>query len=171
MRVHLFDTDCGAVAIIWAKKKKKAVIKRIMISIPGATVEQRVAVNYPDVIPGLCEETKQLSEKIKKYCGGEPVEFTLDNLDFSDIPEFREKVYKKLFETKRGETLSYGELAALAGYIGAARAVGTAMKNNPFPFIIPCHRVIKADGSYGKFFGAEDLKKRLIEEEKMSASK
>ena len=138
-----------------------------MISIPGTSVEQRVAVNYPDVVPGLCEETKQLSEKIKKYCKGKPVEFTLDDLDFDGIPEFRVKVYRKLFETKRGETLSYGELAGLAGYYGAARAVGTAMKNNPFPFIIPCHRVIKADGSYGKFFGAEELKKRLIEEEKV----
>ncbi len=166
MKVHLFDTDCGAVAIIWKAVNGKRKIKKIMISIPTATVEQRVAVNYPDVVPGLCEETRQLSEKIKKYCKGHHVDFSLETLDLSDIPEFRERVYRKLFETRRGETLSYGELAALAGYYGAARAVGTAMKNNPFPFIIPCHRVIKADGSYGKFFGAEDLKKRLIEEEK-----
>jgi len=165
MKVHLFDTDCGAVAIIWNPKNGKAKIKRILISIPNATVEQRVAINYPDVVPGLCEETRQLSEKIQKYCAGNHVEFSLEHLDLEGIPEFRVKVYKKLFETKRGETLSYGELAALSGFYGAARAVGTAMKNNPFPFIIPCHRVIKADGSYGKFFGAEELKKRLIEEE------
>lgn len=166
MKVHLFDTDCGAVAIIWNSKNGKTKIKKIMISIPNATVEQRVAVRYSDVVPGLCKETAQLSEKIKKYCRGEPVEFSFEHLDLDGIPEFRQKVYRKLFGTKRGETLSYGELAALSGYYGAARAVGTAMKNNPFPFIIPCHRVIKADGSYGKFFGAEELKKRLIEEEK-----
>jgi len=166
MKVHLFDTDCGAVAIIWNSKKGRSKIKKIMISSPNATVEQRIVVDFPDVVPGACQESKQLSEKIKKYCGGSHVEFALDDLDLGGIPEFRVRVYRKLFETKRGETLSYGELAALAGYYGAARAVGTAMKNNPFPFIIPCHRVIKADGSYGKFFGAEELKKRLIEEEK-----
>jgi len=166
MKVHFFDTDCGAIAIIWKAENGEVKIKRILISIPEASVEQRVAVNFPDVVPGLSKETVQLSEKIKKYCKGEAVEFSLKYLDFSGVPEFRKKVYKKLFETRRGETLSYGELAGLAGYYGAARAVGTAMKNNSFPLIIPCHRVIKADGSYGKFFGAEKLKKKLIEEEK-----
>ena len=165
MKVHFFDTLYGPIAVIWTKKKDKTAIKRIMISRPKSSIEQRVAVTFPDVVPGLTEETLQLAKKIKKYCSGEPIEFVLDNLDFSCLSQFREKVYHQLFKTKRGETLSYGELAALAGYYGAARAVGTAMKNNPFPFVIPCHRVIKADGTYGKFFGAEDLKKRLIEKE------
>ena len=115
------------------------------------------------MFPESCVEVAELAKKIQDYCKGKPVDFSLEKFDFTKVPEFRKKVYLTLFKTKRGETLSYGELAQRSGYPQAARAVGTAMKNNPFPFIIPCHRVIKSDGSLGGFFGAEEMKKNMIE--------
>jgi methylated-DNA-[protein]-cysteine S-methyltransferase len=164
--IHLFNTVYGSVAIVWKNRNGVVKVKEIMISNPEFSSEQRVAVKYPDASLKSCAKVSQLAGNIVEYCNGENVEFQLDLLDFEGIPQFRKIVYLTLFKTKRGETISYGELAARSGYYQAARAVGTAMKNNPFPFIIPCHRVIKSDGSLGGFFGAEEMKELLIEKEK-----
>jgi branched-chain amino acid transport system ATP-binding protein len=61
-----------------------------------------------------------------------------------------------------GTTISYSKLASLAGYEGAARAVGNVMRLNPFPLIVPCHRVIKANGDIGNFVYGKRYKKRLL---------
>lgn len=164
--IFLFKTDLGSVAIVWKKVNGIVKIVEIEITGPKLSAEQRVAVKYPQSSISTCGKVTQLSEKIKRYCQGKNEEFTLEMFDFNGIPKFRKDVYHALFNTKRGETLSYGELALISGYPGAARAVGTAMKNNPFPLIVPCHRVIKSDGSLGEFFGAEGMKKKLIEMEK-----
>ena len=66
--------------------------------------------------------------------------------------KFRQKVWLVLKENVQiGETISYGDLAKLCGKAGASRAVGSAMANNPISLIIPCHRVVKADGSTGNY--------------------
>jgi O-6-methylguanine DNA methyltransferase len=75
---------------------------------------------------------------------------------------FEEAVLKEVARIPRGEVRSYGEIAELAGYPRAARAVGNVMHNNPFPIVIPCHRVIKGDGSIGGYGGAEDIKAWLL---------
>ena len=67
-----------------------------------------------------------------------------------------------------GETVSYGELAEMAGRPRAARAVGTAMRSNPLPFVIPCHRVVAAGGRIGGYGGgrnAVELKRALLARE------
>jgi len=161
--IFLFSTDFDSVAIVWKKVCSTVKIVEIMITNPKHSAEHRVAVKYPDARLSTCKKVTQLSEKIENYCQGKNEEFSLDIFDFSQIPKFRKDVYFALFKTKRGETLSYSELALISGYPKAARAVGTAMKNNPFPFIIPCHRVIKSDGRLGGFFGAEEMKRKLIE--------
>ena len=61
------------------------------------------------------------------------------------------------------ETISYGELARRAGKEGAARAAGQALAANPVPLLVPCHRVICADGSLGGFAGGLEMKRRLLE--------
>jgi methylated-DNA-[protein]-cysteine S-methyltransferase len=78
---------------------------------------------------------------------------TLDvPLDLDGVDGFRRTVYETLVrEVGWGETVSYGELAEMAGRPGAARAVGTAMARNPLPYVIPCHRVIAAGGRIGGY--------------------
>ncbi len=76
--------------------------------------------------------------------------------------EFRVKVWEELAKIPFGSTISYSELAALAGNPGAARAVGSAMANNPIPILVPCHRVLHADGGLGGFGGGLDVKKWLL---------
>ena len=66
-----------------------------------------------------------------------------------------------------GETRTYAWVAGKIGRPGAARAVGTALRKNPFPLIIPCHRVIKSNGQLGKYAGCDDgRKKTLLEMER-----
>jgi len=79
---------------------------------------------------------------------------------------FQRKVYTVVKRIPRGETRSYAWVAREAGRPGAARAVGTALKKNPYTIIVPCHRVVRSDGSLGNYALGADLKRRLLETEK-----
>ena len=90
-------------------------------------------------------------------------------LDLDGVDGFRRTVLETLVrEVGWGETVSYGELAAMAGRPRAARAVGTAMASNPLPFVIPCHRVVAAGGRIGGYGGGRNavaLKRSLLARE------
>lgn len=90
-------------------------------------------------------------------------------LDLGEVAGFQRIVLETLArEVAWGETVSYGELAAMAGRPRAARAVGTAMRSNPLPFVIPCHRVVAAGGRIGGYGGgrnAVELKRALLARE------
>ena len=75
---------------------------------------------------------------------------------------FQQRVWKGLTEIPYGEVCGYGDLARRVGKPGAARAVGQANGANPIPIIIPCHRVISADGSIGGFSSGLPLKRKLL---------
>jgi len=82
------------------------------------------------------------------------------------ISLFAERVYKVVKDIPKGKTMSYGEVAKRAGNSGSARAVGTIMKNN-FDKSVPCHRVVKSDGSLGEYNrtgGTEAKRKMLLKE-------
>lgn len=83
-------------------------------------------------------------------------------LDGLGLTRFQRDVYEALLTVPAGETVSYGELARLAGYPGAARAVGSAMAENPLPLVIPCHRVVRSDGSLGRYGRCDALKEHLL---------
>ena len=80
-----------------------------------------------------------------------------------DRPTFACKVLSTLSKVPYGSVISYGELAKRAGFPRASRAVGTVMAQNPLPLLIPCHRVIKADGRPGQFGGGVNLKRKLLD--------
>jgi methylated-DNA-[protein]-cysteine S-methyltransferase len=90
-------------------------------------------------------------------------------IDLAGVNGFRRVVLETLVrEVGWGETVSYGELAEMAGRPGAARAVGTAMATNPLPFVIPCHRVVAAGGRIGGYGGGPEaiaLKRSLLARE------
>ena len=108
-----------------------------------------------------------LAERIAAYFEGEPVEFPdtffLDNFDV-----FAKKVFRELRRISRGETITYGRLAARCGKPKAARYVGSIMGKNPVPLIIPCHRVVRSDGSPGGFTcpAGPSLKIKMLELER-----
>lgn len=86
------------------------------------------------------------------YFAGKRLVFHL-KVDWSRVDGFTRKALQVCARIPYGKTMSYGEIAARAGNPGAARAAGTAMSKNPYPIVVPCHRVIKSDGSLGGFSG------------------
>lgn len=87
-------------------------------------------------------------------------------LDLSRQTPFRRQVLQALSKVEFGFYLSYRKLAEKVNAPKASRAVGTCCKMNPFPLLIPCHRVIRSDGSLGEFNGGVEIKKRLLQFEK-----
>lgn len=81
-----------------------------------------------------------------------------------DAPAFTERVLRRLPTIPRGEVRTYGQLAEAVGRPGAARAVGQALRSNPYPLILPCHRVVRADGTPGGYGGVPDspIKRQLL---------
>lgn len=107
------------------------------------------------------KKSPEIEEKVKNYLGGSQ-EITGLEPEFLTGSEFEKKIWKAALRIPFGATLSYGKLAGMAGYPFAARAVGNALGKNPIMIIIPCHRVIRGDGSIGGFFAGTNLKRKLL---------
>jgi methylated-DNA-[protein]-cysteine S-methyltransferase len=103
--------------------------------------------------------------QLAEYFAGDRTEFDLSLA--SDGTEFQKKVWSELLRIPYGETASYGEIARRLGYEpGISRAVGAANGANPIPIVVPCHRVIGADGSITGYAGGVDRKRTLLELER-----
>jgi methylated-DNA-[protein]-cysteine S-methyltransferase len=98
---------------------------------------------------------------LKRYFAGKPVVFE-EPLDLSGATAFQQEVWAACARIPHGEVRSYAELARAAGRPRAARAVGGALGANPIPIIIPCHRVIRTDGSLGGFGLGLPVKRALL---------
>ena len=118
-----------------------------------------------------CEDNKHSSQAtawLDYYFGKTNEKVELPKLNLEKYSEFHSKVWRILSEkTKEGMSLSYSDLAQLIGSPHAARAVGTAMKRNPLPLFIPCHRVLPKRGGLGSYSGGNGVKtkKQLLEHE------
>ena len=86
----------------------------------------------------------------------------LTAVDLSWLPSFQRRVLEKTAEIPRGEVRPYGWIAREIGSPGATRAVGTALGHNPIPFIIPCHRVVRSDGTLGEYSGGGPATKQRV---------
>jgi methylated-DNA-[protein]-cysteine S-methyltransferase len=103
-------------------------------------------------------------EVIRALLRGEEADLSGIQLDFDAVTPFRREVYELARQIPPGTTSSYGEIANRLGKPGAARAVGQAMGNNPFPIVVPCHRVLAAGGKIGGFSadGGTTTKARML---------
>lgn len=107
---------------------------------------------------------REISSALAKYFAGDGHALDRLQVDLTNVPnEFQRTVLTTLRRIVRpGMTISYGELAEVVGHPGAARAVGTAMANNPVPLILPCHRVLASGGALGGYGGGLDMKRALL---------
>ena len=87
-------------------------------------------------------------------------------ISLSGFSDFQKKVYKAVLSIPLGEVRSYNWVAKRIGRSKAVRAVGTALRKNPFTIIIPCHRVVKSDGSLGGYSRGVKRKRKLLDLEK-----
>ena len=101
-------------------------------------------------IPPFVEQARNA---LTAFLAGGPPDFQNLPLDLSALPPFHRRCLEVLRTTRPGETLTYGELALRAGSPRAARAVGHALRRNPLPILIPCHRVVGQGWSGGFSFG------------------
>ena len=119
-----------------------------------------LGVEEQDLSPG-----SGLGDRLRHYFVGQPVVFK-DGIDLTGTTDFQKQVYEAACRIPYGETKSYGQLAEEIGRPGAARAVGQALGANPVPILIPCHRVVAADGGLGGFTGGIKTKEKLLAMEK-----
>lgn len=120
--------------------------------------------SVPVADPGAADE---LAHLLDDYFAGAPVPFH-DRLrfDWRLIDGFQRSALQTISTIEWGETMSYGEVAALAGSPGAARAVGTACRLTPFSVIVPVHRVVRSDGTPGQYGAHPEYKRYLLDLEK-----
>jgi methylated-DNA-[protein]-cysteine S-methyltransferase len=158
----LFDTPLGRCAIAWSECGIAAV------ELPGsddAATRRRIARTHPQA-----EETTPPADvaaaidAIVRMLDGAPDDLAALALDMDGVPEFHRKVYDAARAIPPGETRSYGEVAAALGEPGAAQAVGRALGRNPFPIVVPCHRVLAANGALHGFSapGGIETKRRML---------
>lgn len=108
-----------------------------------------------ELIAGLVDE-------LDRYFAGTLTSFSTP-LDVRDGTPFQRRVWEELTRIPYGKTCSYGEIAAALGNPKASRAVGQANNKNRVPILIPCHRVIQADGSLGGYASGPEIKQALLE--------
>lgn len=103
----------------------------------------------------------QLADQLRQWCAGTRRDFDLP-LAWPQVGPFAADIYRALMAVAYATTVTYGELAQRAGHPRAARAVGRAMATNPWPLVVPCHRVVPAAGGIGNYGPGPNLKARLL---------
>jgi methylated-DNA-[protein]-cysteine S-methyltransferase len=114
---------------------------------------------------GTSSVLARAARELREYFGGKRKRFTVP-LDVREGTAFQKKVWRTLSKIPYGETLSYKDVAARIRHARAVRAVGTANGKNPICIIVPCHRVIAANGGIGGYSAGLRVKKRLLALEK-----
>lgn len=149
IRYALFDSPIGTCGIAW----DGAAVVGTQLPEPRADdTRARLADRFEGAIEG--DPPAAVEDAVVRMVAslrGEADDLVDVPLDLDVLPPFQRRVFEVVRHIPAGETLSYGEVAAAAGSPGAARAVGQALGRNPFPILIPCHRVLAAGGRIGGF--------------------
>ena len=144
-----FDTAIGACAVAWGDA---GIVGAQLPEADHAALQRRMQRRFPGAVRGAPDAvTAGVIAAIQAVLRGEAVPLPSAPLDWRGVPQFQRRVYEVALTIPPGRTLTYGELAARLGEPGAARAVGRALRMNPFAPIVPCHRVLAAGGRMGGF--------------------
>ena len=141
---EILDTPLGRVAV----ETSGALVKEIHL---GARA--RTAADRPHT---------SVARDLDRYFSGESVDFEPYEVDLTGFTDFQRRVYEETRAIPSGEVRTYGEIARAIGKPGASRAVGNALGRNPACVVIPCHRVVAANGGLGGFTGGLRWKRALL---------
>jgi O-6-methylguanine DNA methyltransferase len=159
LHYDVFETALGWVAAV---ASSRGVVR---MSMPERSPEIAVDTISPEALtahldPGSLDEVRRL---VQAYCAGEDADLSAIPIDTAGSPPFFAKAWEACRSIPRGETRSYAWLAAAAGSPRGARGAGQAMARNRVALLVPCHRVIAADGSLHGFGGSGlPMKARLL---------
>jgi methylated-DNA-[protein]-cysteine S-methyltransferase len=144
----LAATETGLVRVAYAREDHDTVLEQLANSVSPRVLRAPARLDLA-------------ATEIEEYLAGRRSVFDLP-LDFTLSRGFRRTVLSHLTEIGYGQTASYGAIAAAVGNPKAVRAVGTACATNPLPVVVPCHRVVRSDGSVGQYVGGSEVKKALL---------
>jgi methylated-DNA-[protein]-cysteine S-methyltransferase len=147
----LAATPAGVVRVSFASEGADAVL---------CDLSRRISPRVLEAPARLDAARRQLDE----YFAGERTDFALP-LDWRLSSGFRARVLRAIAAIPYGSTGTYRSVAAAAGTPNAVRAAGSACATNPIPIIVPCHRVVRSDGTMGRYGGGEAAKRALLEHE------
>jgi len=160
----VISSPVGQMAIVSGGEKNGEIRK---IYLPRrADLRRAVLKDFPDA-----READFAADAFKSCFEGRKGSFPLKRLGLKSLNQFQKSVLVCLAKVPAGRVISYARLAEKVGSPGAARAVGTAMAQNPFPIAIPCHRTVRSDGSLGGFGGGLRMKRALLEMERVEFDK
>jgi methylated-DNA-[protein]-cysteine S-methyltransferase len=162
----LASTDNGLLRTCLPLAKREKAKSQLLQNLPDPqydkalfkTIQKQVIAYFE----GDCVDFRDIP--VALACPERPVVSTVEPSRRDGLGLFARRVLTACRKIEFGQTVSYGRLAEMAGKSGAARAVGNALARNPLPLIIPCHRVVCANGSLGGFSasGGVNLKKRML---------
>ena len=161
----LFETAMGFCGLVWQKKFVRGV------QLPEVTVaatRERLKDRFPMAIEHKpTGQMQRVIGQLSAVLGGQVVDLSAVLLDMTDVPPFHQRVYAVVKQIPYGKIQTYKQIAEKVGSPSASRAVGQAMARNPFPLIVPCHRVTAAGGKLGGFTanGGVETKRYLLEKE------
>ncbi len=158
----LFDTALGRCGIAWGPLGVRAVSFAEPNDEDTSNRLRRRAPGAEEAPPP--PEIARLIEDIKALFEGEPRDLSYAPLDMEGVGEFERAVYALSLQIRPGEAKTYGDLAKALGDVAQSRRVGQALGRNPFPIVVPCHRIVGADGAMTGFSapGGAELKRKLL---------
>lgn len=161
---RIIPTPWGNAAVVY--RNPPCLIQEIWLPSPDTETRIRHLLPEPEVSAPLPPIAQTLIQWISDYFMGKPVcdpNQMREWLDFGSATGLQKAVYHATLQIPYGQTRSYRQIAETVGRAGASRFVGNTMAKNPFPVLIPCHRVIRSNGSPGQFGGGADLKRQMLE--------
>ena len=152
----LVRTKKGLMSILIGYSKRHQLIKHIK-----KTFENTITKVSP---------TDKLIDTIIRFSSGENIPFGRYKMDWSSLTPFECAVLNETMKIPYGTVTTYGSLAQKIGSPRGSRAVGNTLSHNPFPLLIPCHRIVRSDGKIGGFSagGGKELKEKLLRMEKVN---
>jgi methylated-DNA-[protein]-cysteine S-methyltransferase len=159
----LFPTDFGVCGLAWNDTGLTAF--QLPEATESGTAQSLRAKSKSATTVAAPAWVRKVIERVQKHLSGHLDDFTDVPIDWSEVSDFQRAVYEQTLTIRPGYKRSYGEIArALALEPGGARSVGTALGTNPWPLIVPCHRVVSADDRMTGFSGPGGIrtKTRLL---------
>lgn len=155
----IFDTAIGACGLAWVGAR----IIGVQLPERDATkTRARLTRRFPDAQESTpTADIRRVIDDIIALLRGEPRDLSTVQVAIDSVPEFHRRVYAIARAIPAGKTLSYGDIAVQLGDRLLARDVGQALGQNPFPIIVPCHRVLAANGKTGGFSGSGGVATKL----------
>jgi methylated-DNA-[protein]-cysteine S-methyltransferase len=163
MGFAVFETAIGRCAIAWSGE---GIIGLALPERDDRSLRVRMQRRHPGMKEGPApSRVRDAIADIQRLLVGEKRDLSAVVVDLTDIPEFDRRVYAEARTISPGDTVTYGDIAHRLGDGSLSRAVGQALGRNPIPVIVPCHRVLAAQGKMGGFSapGGTSTKRRLLE--------